>query len=225
MKDNRNLIIVIGFCILLVILFSSTLIFKSKKSGEEEEIISDKILYTHQVIDIEKLDTSLYKDIMKNTSKYSIASKYNVKNDATIINANVDMYLDGKMARAIYIRENDLNLNVVQLKCDVTEDEDNPSLIKVEEMMRDFEMECKSNMGLMDLEKKPDEVSINEPYSEKIYEKKELYSARYKVEDENFTDEDYEEMGVNKEDYTKTYDINYYMDGENTLVCEFVRVL
>ena len=45
--------------------------------------------------------------------------------------------------------------------------------------MRDFEMECKSNMGLMDLEKEPTEISISDekaPYSESVYNNKEVYT-------------------------------------------------
>lgn len=223
-NSDKKTAIIVGICIILVILFSYVLIIKNRKDGSRTDkvIDSDRVLYIHQVIDIENLDTSLYADIMKKTSDFNIASKYQVDKKATIINANIDIYLDGNMAKAIYIRENNINLNVVQLRYDVTGDEITPTEIKVEEIMREFDIECKSNMGVMDLEREPTELSIkneNIPYSESIYQKKELYSARYKVEEE------YSEMNIDQDKHTKTYDINYYMDGDNTLVCEFVRVL
>ncbi len=202
----------------------------SESKNNAESVYSDSAttLYTHQVIDIENLETSLYKDLMKTTKDFKIASKYKVGKEATTIDAKVDMYLDGKIARAIYIRDDDTKLNIVQLKQEIIKDENKPETIQVEELIRDFEMECKSNMGLMDLEHKPDEVSIKDddmPISEKIYNNKEAYSARYTVQEESFTEDEIKEMGIDMSEYTKTYDINFYMDGDNTLVCEFVRIL
>lgn len=227
---NKNKIIIIGVCVLVVVL-ALVLVFThkgSKNNTETEYSEQAETLYTHQVIDIENLETSLYTNLMKTTKKFKIASKYNVGKEATTIDANVDMYLDGKIARALYIRENDTKLNVVQLKYQIEHNGETPEEIQVEELIRDFEMECKSNMGLMDLERKPDEVSIKDDdmtYAEKVYKNKELYSARYNVQDEHFTEEEIKEMDIDMNEFTKTYDINFYMDGEDTLVCEFVRVL
>ncbi|MBR3163241.1 MAG: hypothetical protein IKF17_03995 [Clostridia bacterium] len=228
-KIDKKLIIIIGVCIAIVIAIAFAL-FKVIGSGVKANQNKEPslLLYTHQVIDIENLDTSLYVSSMSKIKDFKIASKYKVGKEAYTFDANVDMYLDGKMAKPIYIREKNTNLNVVQLKYQLTHNEETPEVMQVEEMMRDFQMECKSNMGLMDLEKEPNEVSISEEkssYSESIYENKELYSARYVVEDEHFTDEEYKEMGMDKSEFTKTYDINFYMDGQDTLVCEFVRIL
>lgn len=165
---------------------------------------------------------------MKTTKNFKIASKYKVGKKATTIDAKVDMYIDGKIARAIYIREDDTKLNIVQLKYQIENIDETLVEIQIEEMMRDFEMECKSNMGLMDFERKPDELSISDekiPYSESIYHNKELYSARYIVKDEYFSKEEIKEMEIDMSEYTNTYDINFYMEDENTLVCEFVRIL
>lgn len=228
---NKKKIIIVGVCVLVLILLL-VLIFthKGSKNNNQETELSEsaRTLYTHQVIDIENLETSLYTDLMKTTKDFKIASKYNVGKEATTIDAKVDMYLDGKIARAFYIRDNDTKLNIVQLKYQIEHDGETPEEMQVEELMRDFEMECKSNMGLMDLEKEPTEVSIsneNTPYSESVYKNKEVYSARYVVQDEHFTEEEIKEMDIDMNEYTKTYDINYYMDGDDTLVCEFVRIL
>lgn len=227
---KNKTIIIIGICILAIIIVVS-LIFINKGKGSESDDSEPEPkahLYTHQVIDIESLDTKLYDNSVVKLKKFSIASKYKVGNEAYTYNADIDMYLDGKMAKVIYIRDDDTKLNVVQLKSEITDSEEMPGAMQAEEFMRDFEMECKSNMGLMDLEKKPNEVNIgdeNISLGEHVYTNKQLYSARYVVEDEHFTNEEYKEMGIDKSEYTKTYDINFYMDGENTLVCEFVRVL
>ena len=227
---NKKKIIIVGVCALVLILVLAVIFTHKGRNNNNEAEYSEsaKTLYTHQVIDIENLDTSLYVDLMNTTKDFKIASKYNVGNEATTIDAKVDMYLDGKMARAFYIRDNDTKLNIVQLKYQIEHDVETTEEMQVEELMRDFEMECKSNMGLMDLEKEPTEISISDekaPYSESVYNNKEVYSARYVVQDEHFTEEEIKEMGIDMSEYTKTYDINYYMDGDDTLVCEFVRIL
>lgn len=231
---NIKKVLIVGIIIIIIIAIAIMLLHRGGNSNnnnnttETEYSEQSTTLYTHQVIDIENLETSLYKDLMKTTKNFKIASKYKIGKEATTIDAKVDMYLDGKIARALYIRDNDTKLNVVQLKYQIVNNDETPEEIQVEELMRDFEMECKSNMGVMDLEREPDEVNIkddNMTYVEKIYNNKELYSARYNVQDEHFTEEDLEEMQIDKSEYTKTYDINYYMDGDSTLVCEFVRIL
>ena len=231
---NIKKVFILGIIIILIIAIAIMLLHRGSNSNnnnnttETEYSEQSTTLYTHQVIDIENLETSLYTDLMKTTKNFKIASKYKIGKEATTIDAKVDMYLDGKIARAIFIRDDATKLNIVQLKYQIENIDETPVEIQIEEMMRDFEMECKSNMGVMDLEREPDEVSIkddNMPYVEKIYNNKELYSARYNVQDEHFTEEDLEEMQIDKSEYTKTYDINYYMDGDNTLVCEFVRIL
>ncbi len=228
--NKKIIIIIIGILAIAIIMVIALLIKQKVNKSSEEEINKEPSLhlYTHQVIDIENLETSLYKDSMNKLKKYKIASKYKVGGEATTIDANVDMYLEDNMAKAIYIRNNDTNLNIVQLKKEITHNEEEPEIIQIEEFMRQFEMECKSNMGGMDLEKEPNEVSISDEkttYSEQIYNNKELYSARYIVEDDLIPEEEIQEIGLDKSEYTKTYDINFYMDGEYTLVCEFVRIL
>ena len=210
---NKKRIIVMGICIIVLIIGLIFIVLnKGKKNNLEEKSESSLHLYTHQVIDIEDLDTSLYASSKSKIKDFKIASKYKVGKEAYTFDADVDMYLDNNMAKVIYIRDDNIKLNIVQLKYELKHDVEIDETTQVEEMMRKFEMECKSNMGLMDLEQKPDEVNISDdimPYSEKIYINKELYSARYVVkEDES----------------SKTYDINYYMDGDDTLVCEFVKL-
>ena len=202
-----------GICIIVFIIGLLFIVLHNEKKEKSEENSNAKLhLYTHQVIDIEDLNTSLYASSKSKIKDFKIASKYKVGKEAYTFDADVDMYLDNNMAKVIYIRDDNTKINIVQLKYKLTHNEEIDETVQAEEMIRKFEMECKSNMGLMDLEQKPNEVNISDdkmPYSENIYKNKELYSARYVVkEDES----------------TKTYDINYYMDGDDTLVCEFVRI-
>lgn len=228
-KLDKKQLIVIGICAIAVIIALIFFIMNNGKEGDSKENKEASLhLYTHQVIDIEDLDTSLYNSSMSKLKKFKIASKYKVGKEAYTFDADVDMYLDGEMAKVIYIRDEDLKLNVVQLKYQITHNEEDSETTQIDEMMRSFEMECKSNMGVMDLEQEPTEVNLKEDsqsYAESIYNKKEQYSARYVVEDEHFTEEEIKELGIDKSEFTKTYDINYYMDGNDILVCEFVRVL
>lgn len=235
--NKKNKLIILSIIILILIVILMVVIFtrKGKKDLEEDfETSSESTqflhLYTHQVIDIENLNTSLYKESMGKTKNFKIASKYKVGKYATTINAEVDMHLENElMAKPYFIREDDINLNVVQLKLELNQDSrEDSKIVQVEKMIRDFERECKMNMDLKDFEKKPDEVSIsneNLPYFESIYLNKELYSARYFIEDRHYTEEEINDRQMDKSDYTKTYDINFYMDGDNTLVCEFVQIL
>ena len=213
-KLNKKRIIVMGICIIILIIGLLFMVLNNGKQENAEEKSKPSLhLYTHQVIDIEDIDKSLYASSKSKIENFKIASKYIVGKEASTFDADVDMYLDNNMAKVIYIRDDNTKLNIVQLKYELKHDGEIDETTQVEEMIRKFEMECKSNMDLMDLEQKPNEVNINNdkmPYSESIYKNKDLYSARYVVKEE---------------ESTKTYDINYYMNGKDTLVCEFVRVL
>ena len=226
-KKGKNKILPV--LIIIIIIVGVICIIKHKTPKDtEEEIAKGQGLYIHQVIDIDDLDKSLYASEISPTNDFKIASKYKVGQEARTINKSIDMYLDGKMGQALFIREGKTKLNIVQVKYQLKHKDKTTEAMQVDEIMRDFVMTCKSSIGIHDLEKKPESETLNNkkiPFGENIYKGKKLYSATYKVQDGNLTKKEYKKMGMKASEYTKMYDINIYMDGEDTLVCELVRII
>ena len=228
-KINKKKILVIVciaiICILIIV--GVTVLIKRDKGSSNKDSNSNNSgpkVYTHQVLDVENIDTSQYKS--KKDKKAKIAEKYEVNNNMYTVNS--DISFDDKKGKMIYVRDGDTKLNVLQVRYDLEHDEDKTEHIQIERIMRDFIMSAKSEMNMFDLDQEPESESLSDkkmPFGEQIYFEKKTYSARYKVKDEHLTEKEIKEQKLEEAEYTSIYDINIYMDGEDTLVCELVKVL
>ena len=201
-KNKKILILLITIAIIIITL---TIIFTTKKQSKKEETTIEKTetVDISSVLEIENIEKSKYKTTKNKNAE--IASKYLVTYNIYELNANVE-FIDtiGKM---LYIREDNEKINVFQTEYKLDKYESINS--QVEEIIRDFEEMCKSYLNISEEDKKPTEILYGEPsqkeeipLGESIYNDNRLYSKTYEKEE-------------------KTYDINFYRNGEK-IICEFV---
>ena len=222
---NKKIIIITSIVLVIVLIIIGIVVFNKKGNNtsdsttkkEEKKIITD-INYLMQIKDI---NNSQYKS--KKESNVKIASKYNVSNN--IYKLKDAVQFNKKTGEMIYVRDDSNQLNVLQLKYNI--DESKSVSIQLEEIMREFTMECETYMGAFNQE--PESKTLYEkteeddeiPLEESIFLRNKLYSETYLVKDplpENV-------KGLNTENSkAEKYDLNFYRDGQD-LVCEFVKII
>ena len=173
---------------------------KSEKSSAIEKIETLDIL---QVFEIENIEKSKYEK-SKNKNR-EIASKYIVNENLYELKANIEFM--GTVGKMIYVREDYEKINVYQTEYKLDKYENINS--QVEQIIDEFERMCRSHLNVKEQEKAKSENLYGEasqkeeiPLGESIYYDNRLYSKTYEVEE-------------------KTYDINFYRNGEK-IICEFV---
>ena len=194
-------ILILGIIIGLVVVFIN-------KQEKQENKLMEKIetVDISEVFEIEDIENNNYKK--EQTEKNQIASKYTIGTTTYELKANVKlMDITGKM---IYVRESYNKLNIYQTEYKLDKYENINS--QVEEIMREFEQECKQYLIIEDIENMENEKLYGEasqkeeiPLGESIYYDNRLYSKTYKKEE-------------------KTYDINFYRNNEK-IICELVYVM
>lgn len=204
MDKNKKILILL--IILAVIIIGLILIFTNKNQSKKEEattIEKTETVDISAVLEIEDIEKSKYKTTKnKNTE---IASKYLVNENIYELNANVE-FLD-TVGRMLYVREDYEKINVYQTEYKIDKYESINS--QVEEIIMKFEEMCKNYLNISEDDKKATEILYGEasqkeeiPLGESIYNDNRLYSKTYEKEE-------------------KTYDINFYRNGEK-VICEFV---
>ena len=201
-KNKKILILLITIAIIIITL---TIIFTTKKQSKKEETTIEKTetVDISSVLEIENIEKSKYKTTKNKNAE--IASKYLVTDNIYELNANVE-FID-TIGKILYIREDYEKINVYQIEYKIDKYESINS--QVEEIIRDFEEMCKSYLNINEEDKKPTEILYRQPsqkeeipLGESIYNDNRLYSKTYEKEE-------------------KTYDINFYRNGEK-IICEFV---
>lgn len=202
-KDKK---ILIALIVIAIIIITSIIIFITKNQSRKEETIAIEKTETvdiSSVLETENIEKTKYKTTKNKNAE--IASKYLVTDNIYELNANVE-FMD-KVGRMLYIREDYEKINVYQTEYKIDKHESVNS--QVEEIIRDFEEMCKNYLNVSEDDKKSIEILYGEPsqkeeipLGESIYNDNRLYSKTYEKEE-------------------KTYDINFYKNGEK-IICEFV---
>ena len=203
MDKKKKILILLIIIAIVVIGLIVMFINKSRSKKEETTIEKTETLDISAVLEIEDIEKSKYeKTKNKNTE---IASKYLVNDNIYELNANVE-FMD-TVGRMVYVRENYEKINVYQTEYKLDKYENINS--QVEEIIMRFEEMCKSYLNIGEDDKIVSETLYGEasqkeeiPLGESIYNDNRLYSKTYEKEE-------------------KTYDINFYRNGEK-IICEFV---
>lgn len=234
MLNSKEKIIIAGICIFILV-FAGVLIvtrLNIKKTNETKE--PTKTIYSHQVIDVEDIEKSAYES--KKITNFKIASKYPKVKEVYTTDAKIDMYLtDNSKGQILYVRDGNTKLNILQFKYNIHKqvtDEDIPEVMQVDQYIQEFHQQCVSEIGAFEQEQDTQDTYIDGkkiPVCEKVYLKNQLHSVSYKIDEnpleDDLTETDEPELQINRDEFIKNYDINFYMDGPDTLVCELVRVL
>ena len=227
-SKEKIIIIIVAGMLTLGIIIALVLCNNSKQDTAQEEVSnSNRTLYSHQLIDIENLNTSLYES--KKITNFTIASKYPQVKEVYTIDANVDMYLeDNHKGKALYVRDGNTKLNILQFRYEINQSEENPEVIQLDEIIDNFLLRCASEIGIEDLDIERESTTSNGqkvPISEKVFFYKELHSINYKVKENPIEEADDTSDEAYIENEEKNYDVNFYIENDNTLVCELVRIL
>lgn len=199
---NKKRIIIISAIVIIVIISGICIIKASNQGKEEKTQIKTETLDISQVFELENIQKSKYE--IEKVQDIKISSKYLTGTETYELKANVDFQDDiGKM---YYVRESYSNLNIYQTEYKIDEYENISS--QVEGIIENFEIKCKSYLGIDGKEKEREELSgesttkASIPLGESIYYENKEYRKTYDAED-------------------KQYDINFWKR-DNVIMCELV---
>ena len=201
---NKKRIIRISAIVIIGVIFGICICI-IKTSNQEKygnSQVKTETLDISQVFELEDIQKSKYE--IEKIKDIKISSKYLTGTENYELKANVDFQDDiGKM---YYVRESYSNLNIYQTEYKIDEYENISS--QVEGIIENFEIKCKSYLGIDGKEKEREELSgesttkASIPLGESIYYENREYRKNYDVEE-------------------KQYDINFYKK-DKAIVCELV---
>ena len=205
-KKKKQLIIGIIIVVLVIGLILSLKNKKEKEKQETKQIEKTSTATISEVFEIEDIEQNTY--VTEKTTANQIASKYAI--GKTTYELKADVQLNEKNGKMIYVRESYANLNIYQTEYKLKKYEN--VNVQIDEIVRDFEQLCIQYLNLDETKELKSETLYGEsnqteekPLGESIYFDNRLYSKTYKKEE-------------------KTYDINFYKNGEK-IICELVYEL
>ena len=199
---NKKIKIIGAIIAITIIIIALVFIILNKKSIKADQNIN--YLEISNIEDIKKQIKEVKADQEKTSSKYEYIKKYKL---------NKKGKLGETEGTYIYLRESLEDVNIFKTEYEVSNSN------QVEETMLNFTTMCKQQLAL-DENTIPvesyivGEVESNEPVTvaDCVYKYQLLCTDTYEVKDET------------NEENKKTYEINYYMDG-NKLACELAYVI
>lgn len=199
---NKKIKIIGAIIAITIIIIALVFIILNKKSIKADQNIN--YLEISNIEDIKKQIKEVKADQEKTSSKYEYIKKYKL---------NKKGKLGETEGTYIYLRESLEDVNIFKTEYEVNDSN------QVEETMLKFTTMCKQQLAL-DENTIPvesyivGEVESNDPVTvaDCVYKYKLLCTDTYEVKDET------------NEENKKTYEINYYMDG-NKLACELAYVI
>ena len=199
---NKKIKIIGAIIAITIIIIALVFIILNKKSIKADQNIN--YLEISNIEDIKKQIKEVKADQEKTSSKYEYIKKYKL---------NKKGKLGETEGTYIYLRESLEDVNIFKTEYEVSNSN------QVEETMLNFTTMCKQQLAL-DENTIPvesyivGEVESNDPVTvaDCVYKYKLLCTDTYEVKDET------------NEENKKTYEINYYMDG-NKLACELAYVI
>ena len=201
-KKTKTITISITTAIILIAAIAATVLYLNKKQDTTEE--NTNYLEISNIEDIKNKTKEIKDDKEKTASKYTYVKKYKL---------NKKSKLGETEGTYIYLRESLEDVNIFKTEYEVSNSN------QVEETMLNFTTMCKQKLAL-DENTIPvesyivGEVESNDPVTvaDCVYKYQLLCTDTYEVKDET------------NEENKKTYEINYYMDG-NKLACELAYVI
>ena len=199
---NKKIKIIGAIIAITIIIIALVFIILNKKSIKADQNIN--YLEISNIEDIKKQIKEVKADQEKTSSKYEYIKKYKL---------NKKGKLGETEGTYIYLRESLEDVNIFKTEYEVSNSN------QVEETMLNFTTMCKQQLAL-DENTIPvesyivGEVESNEPVTvaDCVYKYQLLCTDTYEVKDET------------NEENKKTYEINFYMDG-NKLACELAYVI
>lgn len=199
---NKKIKIIGAIIAITIIIIALVFIILNKKSIKADQNIN--YLEISNIEDIKKQIKEVKADQEKTSSKYEYIKKYKL---------NKKGKLGETEGTYIYLRESLEDVNIFKTEYEVNDSN------QVEETMLNFTTMCKQQLAL-DENTIPvesyivGEVESNDPVTvaDCVYKYKLLCTDTYEVKDET------------NEENKKTYEINFYMDG-NKLACELAYVI
>ena len=199
---NKKIKIIGAIIAITIIIIALVFIILNKKSVKADQNIN--YLEISNIEDIKKQIKEVKADQEKTSSKYEYIKKYKL---------NKKGKLGETEGTYIYLRESLEDVNIFKTEYEVSNSN------QVEETMLKFTTMCKQQLAL-DENTIPvesyivGEVESNDPVTvaDCVYKYKLLCTDTYEVKDET------------NEENKKTYEINFYMDG-NKLACELAYVI
>ena len=199
---NKKIKIIGAIIAITIIIIALVFIILNKKSIKADQNIN--YLEISNIEDIKKQIKEVKADQEKTSSKYEYIKKYKL---------NKKGKLGETEGTYIYLRESLEDVNIFKTEYEVSNSN------QVEETMLNFTTMCKQQLAL-DENTIPvesyivGEVESNDPVTvaDCVYKYKLLCTDTYEVKDET------------NEENKKTYEINFYMDG-NKLACELAYVI
>lgn len=199
---NKKIKIIGAIIAITIIIIALVFIILNKKSIKADQNIN--YLEISNIEDIKKQIKEVKADQEKTSSKYEYIKKYKL---------NKKGKLGETEGTYIYLRESLEDVNIFKTEYEVSNSN------QVEETMLNFTTMCKQQLAL-DENTIPvesyivGEVESNDPVTvaDCVYKYQLLCTDTYEVKDET------------NEENKKTYEINYYMDG-NKLACELAYVI
>lgn len=199
---NKKIKIIGAIIAITIIIIALVFIILNKKSIKADQNIN--YLEISNIEDIKKQIKEVKADQEKTSSKYEYIKKYKL---------NKKGKLGETEGTYIYLRESLEDVNIFKTEYEVNDSN------QVEETMLKFTKMCKQQLAL-DENTIPvesyivGEVESNDPVTvaDCVYKYQLLCTDTYEVKDET------------NEENKKTYEINYYMDG-NKLACELAYVI
>lgn len=199
---NKKIKIIGAIIAITIIIIALVFIILNKKSIKADQNIN--YLEISNIEDIKKQIKEVKADQEKTSSKYEYIKKYKL---------NKKGKLGETEGTYIYLRESLEDVNIFKTEYEVSNSN------QVEETMLKFTTMCKQQLAL-DENTIPvesyivGEVESNDPVTvaDCVYKYKLLCTDTYEVKDET------------NEENKKTYEINFYMDG-NKLACELAYVI
>ena len=199
---NKKIKIIGAIIAITIIIIALVFIILNKKSIKADQNIN--YLEISNIEDIKKQIKEVKADQEKTSSKYEYIKKYKL---------NKKGKLGETEGTYIYLRESLEDVNIFKTEYEVNDSN------QVEETMLKFTTMCKQQLAL-DENTIPvesyivGEVESNDPVTvaDCVYKYQLLCTDTYEVKDET------------NEENKKTYEINYYMDG-NKLACELAYVI
>ena len=199
---NKKIKIIGAIIAITIIIIALVFIILNKKSIKADQNIN--YLEISNIEDIKKQIKEVKADQEKTSSKYEYIKKYKL---------NKKGKLGETEGTYIYLRESLEDVNIFKTEYEVSDSN------QVEETMLNFTTMCKQQLAL-DENTIPvesyivGEVESNDPVTvaDCVYKYQLLCTDTYEVKDET------------NEENKKTYEINFYMDG-NKLACELAYVI
>lgn len=199
---NKKIKIIGAIIAITIIIIALVFIILNKKSIKADQNIN--YLEISNIEDIKKQIKEVKADQEKTSSKYEYIKKYKL---------NKKGKLGETEGTYIYLRESLEDVNIFKTEYEVNDSN------QVEETMLNFTTMCKQQLAL-DENTIPvesyivGEVESNDPVTvaDCVYKYQLLCTDTYEVKDET------------NEENKKTYEINFYMDG-NKLACELAYVI